>query len=131
MTAVRPARERDLARCRVIQAAALAEPWPDLLPTALAGEAPFLVLTDGGEVCGYAVALAAEGEPAYVPEFAIDPARQGEGLGTRLMRGLCRRLRADGHGEVRLTVHAAGGDGLLLARRLDGPAGAAAGDGAE
>lgn len=143
MSGVRPAERRDLPRCREIQDAALAEPWPGLLSTALDSGATVLVHDESGTVLGYVVALVATAEPAYVPEFAVHPARQDEGVGSGLMTALCERLAADGHETVRLTVHAADerarafyrrhgfevverrpdhfadGDGLLLARPLD------------
>ena len=108
MTAVRAATRADLPRCREIQTAALAEPWPDLLPTALETDAVFLVLTDPGddELLGYAVALAATDEPAYLPEFAVHPDRQGEGHGSTLMQALLATLAERGHDTVRLTVQA-------------------------
>lgn len=142
MTRVRPAGSADLPRCRAIQTAALDEPWPDLLGTALETDAVFLVVA-GEDVLGYAVALATGSDPAYVPEFAVHPDHEGEGLGTQLMTGLCDRLAAAGHEAVRLTVHAgddrargfyrrrgfevlerrpdhfADGDGLLLTRSLE------------
>ncbi len=108
MSAIRAASETDLHRCREIGAAALAEPWPDLLGSALASDAVFPVVTVDGEVAGYAIAFAAAADaPAYVPEFAIEPDRQGQGLGTALMAALCERLAARGQRQVRLTVHAA------------------------
>jgi ribosomal-protein-alanine N-acetyltransferase len=105
MTTVRPATREDLGRCRAIQAAALSDPWPDLLPTALESGAVFLVI-EGDRPAGYAVAFACPGAVAYVPEIAVKPERQGAGLGTRLLRAMLDRLAATGHNRVRLTVRA-------------------------
>lgn len=143
MTGVRPATAEDLRRCRAIQRAALADPWPAVLTTALESEGVFLVVTDGKPI-GYGVALAAPGGPAYVPEFAVAPDRQSAGHGTRLMRALLEEVATRGHDAVRLTVradddrargfyrargfevlerrpgHYEDADGLLFERRLEG-----------
>ena len=140
---VRPATIADLPRCRAIQSAALSEPWPGLLSTALGSGATVLVVaTETGPV-GYAVAFAVPGAPAYVPEFAIAPDHQSGGHGTRLLSGLLDELGRGDHERIRLTVradddrarefylargftvlerrpdHFDGGDGLLLERRLE------------
>ena len=145
---VRPATTADLPRCRAIQSAALSEPWPGLLSTALESGATFLVVTaDGTDPVGYAVAFAVPSAPVYVPELAVGPDHQGEGNGTRLLCGLVDDLAGSGHDRVRLTVradddrarefyrargfsvlerrpdHFESGDGLLLERRLDSPTG--------
>lgn len=128
----------DLSRLREIQAAALAEPWPELLPAALEGPLPVYVVEDGSPV-GYAVVVADGASVAYLPELAVDPARQREGHGSRLLDALRDRLTAAGYDELRVTVragdrgarafyadrgfdpvdrldgHFEGGDGLLLA----------------
>lgn len=141
MTRVRPATEDDLQRCRAIQTAALSDPWTALLRPAVTGPAHALVCEDG-RVVGYVVALAASGGPAYVPEVAVAPARQGQGYGSALLASLGERLRDAGVATVRLTVradderalafyrgrdfrvverrpgHYGNGDGLLLERAL-------------
>jgi ribosomal-protein-alanine N-acetyltransferase len=138
MSRIREGTAADLARLRAIQAATLAEPWPELLETAPDGPQELLVI-EAGDVVGYALAVA-DGSVAYVPEFAVHPDWQGEGYGSRLMDGLCDRLARAGFETLRLTVHAddrrargfyrshgfemveclpdhyADGDGLLLAR---------------
>jgi ribosomal-protein-alanine N-acetyltransferase len=101
MTAVRRGTERDLPRLRAIQAAALAEPWPELLAAAAAGAPDLFVCTDGDPL-GYAIVVA--GETAYCPELAVRPDRQGEGHGSRLLAAVADRLAARGCTELRLTV---------------------------
>jgi ribosomal-protein-alanine N-acetyltransferase len=140
MVDVRPATAEDLPRLRAIQRAALAEPWPELLDTAVAGPLPVLVAVEDGPL-GYAVVVAGAGQ-VYVPEIAVDPERQREGIGSTLIEALCDRLRSEGYDAVRLTVrevdedarafyrehgfevvdrvpdHFESGDGLVLARSL-------------
>lgn len=99
---IRRGTPQDLERLREIQAAALAEPWPDLLTTAAEGP-PLLLVYEPDAVVGYAIVVAEETQ-AYVAEFAVAPDRQGQGHGTRLMEALLDRLRAEGYDEVRLTV---------------------------
>ena len=147
MSEVRPATTADLPRCRAIQGAALGEPWPGLLSTALGTGATVLVVATGTGPVGYAVAFAVPGAPVYVPEFAVAPDHQSGGHGTRLLSGLLDDLARGGHERVRLTVradddrarefylargfsvlerrpdHFDGGDGLLLERRLDSTTG--------
>lgn len=99
---IRRGTPEDLERLREIQAAALAEPWPDLLTTAAEGP-PLLLVYEPEVVLGYAIVVAEETR-AYVAEFAVAPDRQGEGHGTRLMEALLDRLQAERYEEVRLTV---------------------------
>jgi ribosomal-protein-alanine N-acetyltransferase len=137
---IRRGTPEDLERLRQIQAATLAEPWPELLTTAAEGP-PLLLVLEPDAVVGYAIVVAQD-QTAYVAEFAIAPDRQGDGHGSRLMEGVLARLRAEGYEEGRLTVqerderarafyerhgfavretlvdHYDDGDGLLLARSL-------------
>jgi ribosomal protein S18 acetylase RimI-like enzyme len=100
---IRAGEPADLPRLRAIQRRALAEPWPELLAAATEGALPVYVLTDGDPV-GYAIVVADGDSVAYVPELAVDPARQREGHGTRLLAGLRERLTARGYEELRVTV---------------------------
>jgi len=139
MTAVRPGTPADRAALIRIQQATLAEPWPELLDTALSGPPPLFV-ADDEEPVGYAIAVSAD-ERAYVPELAVHPDHQSEGHGSTLLSALFEEF-AD-HDEIRLTVravderaqafyrdhgfeqvdriadHFESGDGLLFARPLD------------
>jgi ribosomal-protein-alanine N-acetyltransferase len=139
MTTVRPGTPDDRAELARIQQATLAEPWPELLETALSGPPPLFLVDDGGPI-GYAIVIS-EGTQAYVPELAVHPDRQGEGHGSTLLSALFEAF-AD-HTEMRLTVravderaqafyrdhgfeqvdriedHFEGCDGLLFARSLD------------
>lgn len=143
MTVIREGTADDLPRLRTIQEATLTEPWPELLETAVGGGPPLLLVVERRTVLGYALAIA-DGDRAYVAEFAVAPDQQGEGHGSRLMRALCSRLADAGHERVRLTVRVDdaraqsfyashgfetvervpdhyddGRDGLLLERSLD------------
>ncbi|MHB9285441.1 GNAT family N-acetyltransferase [Halobacteriales archaeon Cl-PHB] len=145
MARVRDGTAADLPALRAIQTATLAEPWPELLQTALeGGEAgPTVVVLETTDPIGYALVVADAEDVAYVPEFAVHPDHQGEGFGTELMEGLCDRLAAAGYQRLRLTVqvtdqrarafydgrgfsvverlagHFETGDGLLLERQLE------------
>ncbi len=139
---IREADPADLPRLRTIQERALAEPWPELLGAAIEGPLPVYVVDDGGPA-GYAVVVTDGERVAYVPELAVDPDRQREGHGSRLLAGTCEHLRAEGYDQLRVTVladderarafyadhgfepldrldgHFEGGDGLLLGLTLD------------
>jgi len=102
---VRRGRPADHDRLQEIQRAALAEPWPELLATAIEGPPPLYVVTDG-EPVGYSVVVGG-GAVAELPEIAVHPARQREGHGSALLTAACRRLADDGTEALRLTVRAA------------------------
>lgn len=139
MRTVRRGRPDDLPRLRTIQAQTLAEPWPELLETAVEGQPPvYVVVTD--RPVGYAIALTDGQHVVYVPELAVHPDYQRKGHGSALVSHL-----ADAYAEfdeLRLTVAAdedaarqfyeqhgfeqidrladnfESGDGLLLAKEL-------------
>ncbi|WP_423999642.1 GNAT family N-acetyltransferase [Haloarcula salina] len=138
---IREARPSDATRLRAIQTSALDEPWPELLDVGIEGPPLVLVLDAGGPA---AYALVVPDRPvAYLAEFAVAPAMQGQGLGTALMDGLLERLREAGFETVRLTAredderarsfydgfgfskaedlpgHYDDGDGVLLVREFD------------
>jgi ribosomal protein S18 acetylase RimI-like enzyme len=106
MATVRPGRHADGPRLHSIQAAALAEPWPELLDLALEG-GPILRVVATDEPVGYAVAITADAPLSYVPELAVDPAVQGQGHGTALLKDLCETLAERGVERVRLTAREA------------------------
>lgn len=103
MPTVRSAEPADRDPLFEIQRRTLAEPWPALLETALAGPPPLYVVEDGGPV-GYATVIPGTGAVAYVPELAVHPDRQGEGFGSHLLEALCGEFA--GHDELRVTVRA-------------------------
>jgi ribosomal-protein-alanine N-acetyltransferase len=105
---VRRGEPGDLPHLRRIQAAVLAEPAPDLLRAATAEGPPALFVADDGEPVGYAVLVA--GAVAYLPELAVAPARQGEGVGTALLDAVVADLRGREGGPDRLRVTARAGD---------------------
>jgi len=87
-----------------IQSAVLLDPSPDLLSGALSGPLCCLVAVDAGPV-GYLLAIH-DDERAYLPELAVAPDRQGEGVGSTLLSAGCERLEADGIETVRVTARA-------------------------
>ena len=104
----RAARPEDRSRLRAIQTVSLAEPWPDLLDTAIDGAGIVRVVTaeqspDPDAPVGYAVALP-EGERAYIAEFAVAPTHRRAGYGSRLMTDLLAQLSGTGVERVDLTV---------------------------
>lgn len=102
---IRTGRDGDCARLRAIQAAALDEPWPELLDVAIDG-APLVLVADLG-AGPIAYALVVPDRPvAYLAELAVAPPAQGQGHGTRLLTALLDRVRADGFETVRLTARA-------------------------
>lgn len=125
---VRRGERADLPHLRRVQAATLAEPAPDLLRAAAVDGPPGLFVADDGGPVGYAILVA--GEAAYLPELAVAPARQGEGVGTALLRALVAAVRERESGPDRLRVTARAGDdrvrrfyrsrGFELADRLPG-----------
>jgi ribosomal-protein-alanine N-acetyltransferase len=140
MPTVRPAEPADRDALLEIQRRALAEPWPALLETALAGPPPLYVVEDGGPV-GYTIVIPGTSSVAYIPELAVHPGRQDEGFGSYLLKAVCAEF--DSHDEFRVTVravdararsfysrhgfehvatvpdHFEAGDGIVLRRPLD------------
>ena len=104
MIDVRPARPGDRTRLSAIQSAALADPNPDLLAAAVSGPLCCLVAVDAGPV-GYVLAIH-DDERAYLPELAVAPDRQNEGIGSTLLSAECDRLEASGIDAVRVTARA-------------------------
>ncbi len=106
MATIRPGTAADLPVLREIQTAALTEPWPAVLELALEDGGPTLLVLDDGSPVGYVVAVTAAHPDAYVPELAVVPDRQGEGLGSALLESLLGDLDDHGFGRVRLTARA-------------------------
>jgi ribosomal-protein-alanine N-acetyltransferase len=113
MATVRRGTEGDLPAIRRIQTAALAEPWPAVLDLAAGDGGPRLRVVEAGtktspahQPVGYVVTVTAGHPEAYVPELAILPDRQGEGLGSTLLSSLLAELADDGFQRVRLTARA-------------------------
>lgn len=102
MTTIRQGKPGDTQRLREIQQRTLAEPWPELLETAVQGQPPVFVIETSRPV-GYVIYLG-DGEVAYVPELAICPDHQRQGYGSQLLSYLCSQLSKDGFEELRLTV---------------------------
>jgi len=76
----------------------------------------YLVADDGGRVVGYA-GLAATRREADVQTLAVDPDRQGEGLGRRLLDALLAEARDRGCATVFLEVRADNERAIELYRR--------------
>lgn len=125
---VRPARPRDLPAVGRIQAATWRQAYANVLPSDLldrlepAGferswraslaEPPsrrhhLLVATAGAHVVGFTAVgpsqdADAEADDGEVLVLAVDPARRGQGHGSRLLNAASDTLRGDGFGQVRL-----------------------------
>ncbi|WP_225334989.1 GNAT family N-acetyltransferase [Halomicrobium urmianum] len=99
---IREGRPGDLPALRAVQSTTLAEPWPDLLETAIDGP-PLVLVCDRDGPVGYALAVV-DAPVTYVAEVAVAPDRQGEGVGTELVMALFDRLRERGVERVRLTA---------------------------
>ena len=105
MVGIRRGEPEDRARLGEIQASTLAEPWPELLSAALDGAPPVYVAVDpADEPLGYVIVVSDSDSVAYLPELAVDPDRQSEGIGSELLEGVAERFPR--HDELRLTVRA-------------------------
>lgn len=104
MIDIRPATPADRPALAAIQSEALVEASPDLLTAALDGPLLGLVAVDPDPV-GYLLALD-DGHRGYLPELAVTPERQGNGIGSALLSTGCERLREAGVGTVRVTARA-------------------------
>ncbi|WP_246984209.1 GNAT family N-acetyltransferase [Halorientalis marina] len=118
---IRPARPADRPRLRAIQTVSLAEPWPELLETAVDGAGVVRVVTapdasgttadtavdaasgDTDQPVGYAVALPKD-EAAYLAEIAVAPAHRRQGHGSHLLGDLLAGFAAEGFERAWLTV---------------------------
>jgi ribosomal protein S18 acetylase RimI-like enzyme len=116
----------DVARLREIARAAYAkyvprigrEPMPmsaDFAAEIAAGRV--IVIDVDGAVAGYMVAWA-EPDAYYIDNIAVDPARQGFGLGRKLIDGAVQAARRHGLGAIRLYTNAAMGENLALYARI-------------
>lgn len=104
MATARPGRPVDGPRLHDIQTAAIAEPWPEILDLAIEDGPMLRVLEADGELLGYGIAIVADDPLAYIPEFAVDPEKHGQGYGTTLLRELAAALHEEGVERVRLTA---------------------------
>jgi ribosomal-protein-alanine N-acetyltransferase len=93
----------DGARLREIQQAALPEPWPEILDSALSGFPPLFVAVADRPV-GYAIVMPGPGETAYLTELAVDPGEQRTGYGSALVDAVSEDQRAEGYERLVLTV---------------------------
>jgi ribosomal protein S18 acetylase RimI-like enzyme len=116
----------DVARLREIARAAYAkyvprigrEPMPmsaDFAAEIAAGRV--IVIDVDGAVAGYMVSWA-EPDAYYIDNIAVDPARQGFGLGRKLIDGAVQAARRHGLGAIRLYTNAAMGENLALYARI-------------
>lgn len=102
MVQIRPGTQADHERLQRIQRAALPEFTPELLDAAIAGAVGLLVAVDPDPV-GYTLFMPA-GKQAVLLEIAVDPPRQGEGIGSDLLEATISRLEGGEHESVRLTA---------------------------
>jgi ribosomal protein S18 acetylase RimI-like enzyme len=84
---------------------------------ALVGAGKVSVLLDGGAIPGIIV-LSPERDHLLVENVAVDPARQGEGLGRRLLAFAEDEARRHGLDEVRLYTNVAMTENIAMYRRL-------------
>jgi ribosomal protein S18 acetylase RimI-like enzyme len=123
---LRAAVPSDEARLREIARAAYAkyvprigrEPMPmgaDFAPEIAAGHA--FVVESEGEVAGYMVAWA-EPDAYFIDNIAVDPTRQGTGLGRELINRAVEAARRHGLGAIRLYTNAAMHENLALYARI-------------
>ncbi|MXR52363.1 GNAT family N-acetyltransferase [Halovenus sp. WSH3] len=105
MVRVRQTTAVDGDRLREIQAAALPEPWPELLDAALGGFPPLFVATETRPV-GYGIVMPGPEETAYLTELAVAPDEQRKGYGSALLRHIAETQRSDGYERLALTVRA-------------------------
>lgn len=88
MAHLRPMREADLGRVTEIEDAAYPFPWaPGIFRDCLRAGYHCWVLDEGGAVVGYGI-LSVGADEAHVLNVCVEPARQGEGLGRRLVMRL-------------------------------------------
>lgn len=106
MVQIRPGTPADHDRLREIQQETLEEPWPELLATAVEGPPALFVAADPNPV-GYAITIPGPEDVAYLPELAIDPRRQREGIGEAILETVFDHLWSEGFEELRLTAQAA------------------------
>lgn len=105
MTEIRRAVPEDLDALRGIQAETLAEPWPELLETAVEGSLPLFVATESQPI-GYAVLVPGPEAAVYMPELAVRPGRQDSGIGSRLVNRVVAFLEAQDYETLSVTVRA-------------------------
>jgi len=93
----------DLEEVAVIERSVYADPWSKeaFLEELEAPNRTYIVAIEGGMVLGYA-GLMTVGEDAHVTTLSVTEARQGEGIGTRLLLELVET--ATGHGAHHLTL---------------------------
>lgn len=117
---VRPGRAGDLKAMATVEQRAALNPWSlsQFLGNSLAKDTGSLVLESADEaVCGFAVYQKVLDE-ATLLNIAVDPAVQGHGLGSLLMRALLARLRDSGTRRLLLEVRAGNRRAIALYRRF-------------
>jgi len=102
MVHIRSGTPSDRAELRRIQKGALSEPAPALLESGTDGPLGLLVATDP-EPVGYVLFLPGETR-VVILEVAVEPPRQGEGVGSKLLDETLSRLEHDGYAAVHLTA---------------------------
>lgn len=93
------------APIQAIQAATLAEPCPELLETAMHGSLPLFVAV-GDRPVGYTFLVLGTDDTGYMPELAVRPEKQGEGIGSRLLSTAVQFLERNDYDQLRVTVRA-------------------------
>jgi ribosomal protein S18 acetylase RimI-like enzyme len=100
---LRPAATSDTGEVRRILAAAFDEPPRDLTIVLDDPTEQTLVIEREGSVVG-ALRVSHDADTAGVYGFAVDPQRQGQGIGRDVLTRVCRQLRDEGADNVTLEV---------------------------
>ena len=69
---------------------------PSLVAGIIKGSHCFLVARTKDTIIGMGRAISDRISDAYIQDITVDPAFRGQGIGTRLVAGLVKRLEADG-----------------------------------
>ena len=114
-----PMRRRHLRAVLQIEERTSTTPWSLglFLAECRREERLYLVALDGTSVVGFAGMLFVAGE-GHITTIAVDPDRQGERIGTRLLLGLLRGAVDRDAGAVTLEVRASNDAALALYRRF-------------
>lgn len=102
MVQIRPGRQADYTDLQRIQKAALAERAPELLDSGVDGTLGLFVAVDADPV-GYALFLPGETQ-AVLLELAVEPSRQGDGIGSMLVEETVSHLEREEYESLHLTA---------------------------
>ncbi|QDH71008.1 ribosomal protein S18-alanine N-acetyltransferase [Marilutibacter alkalisoli] len=114
---LRPMREADLDEVYEIELRAYPHPWTlGIFRDCLRADYPAWVLHEAGRIVGYFLMSLAAGE-AHVLNICIDPERQGQGFGRRLLQALMHVARGRGVERIFLEVRPSNAGAIRLYER--------------